>query len=79
MSRHSSTAWAVEGHPLTDGRRLLMWVGFERIGLQSWFFCSLLGACPSNPKIGVSGSLLTPNHREIVNPEPIVCVENFHL
>ena len=88
MSRHSSTAWAVthggpstvEGHPLTDGRRRLMWVGFERIGLlQSWFFCSLLGACPSNPKIGVWGSLFTPDHRAIVNPEPIVCGENFHL
>lgn len=38
-----------------------------------------LGACPSNPKIGVWESLFTPNHREIVNPEPIVCVENFHL
>ena len=51
MSRHSSTAWAVthggpstvEGHPLTDGRRRLMWVGVEHIGLlQSLFFCSLL-------------------------------------
>ena len=20
-----------------------------------------------------------PNHREIINPEPIVCVESFHL
>ena len=51
MSRHSSTVWTVahggastvEGYPLTDGRRRLIWVGFERIGLlQSWFFCSLL-------------------------------------
>jgi hypothetical protein len=39
----------------------------------------LLGACPSNRKIPVLGGLFTLDRTEIVNPEPIVCVENFHL
>lgn len=38
-----------------------------------------LGACLSNPKIRVLRGPFTPGQMEIVNPEPIVCVENYHL
>jgi len=40
---------------------------------------ALLGACPSNPKIRVGGFLAPCERMEIVDPEPIVCVENLHL
>jgi len=38
-----------------------------------------LGACLSNRKIPILGGLFTLDRTEIVKPEPIVCVENFHL
>jgi hypothetical protein len=39
-----------------------------------------LGACPSNQKICVLvGDPFTHDRMEIVDPEPIVCVENLQL
>ena len=40
---------------------------------------SKLGAFPSNQKLTVLRDSISLGHMEIVNPEPIVCVENFHL